>query len=267
MAKPTLQELLKKHNTKNQDDESTKQQNAEEFSPRNVQENPTPSAYPSLSSKNIKSLFIELPQEKRFRLTGGQEINNLIELYEGILNMPEDVFNSHVRNGANDFARWVKETLGESGIATRLYSATSKDDFIFILAEEIKHLEDHSYKSKALINPNYSYIVNKRMQENKQEETATENYTDFFQKLYELVTGLSSRMEQMENHIENLSEKIDQVQEENRTSIKNLGEGMKKRYKDLQNELHELENLEKEVEWRRKHVNIMENNMPKDDTE
>lgn len=212
-----------------------------------------------------KSLFVQLPVEKRFRLTNGVEINNLLELYEEVQVMQDYTYYTHVRNNRNDFAQWVKETLGEGRIASRLYSATDKEEFIFILAEEIKHLEDKNYRTKPETSSDSFYHVEKRMHEHEQKvNKSNEHNNQILQKLYELTQDMSTRMQHMERRVYEVSHKVDKVQEETRKSIVSLSEGMKKRYKDLQNELHELENLEREVEWRKRHVDIMEKGLKGD---
>ncbi|MFW6383409.1 MAG: hypothetical protein ACOCZQ_02075 [Nanoarchaeota archaeon] len=255
MGKPTLQELLKKHN----DEDDNRQDNG--VTPRQFEQENKPSS----KTRRLRSLFIELPSNKRFTLQSGNEVSNLMELYEEVLSMPDDVFYNHVNAYKNDFADWVQNTLQEPSIAARLSETSNKDEFIYTLAEEIKYLEDDAYKRKAMVNPEKRYNVQKEFQpqpyQNTQHLEKIEENSKELRNLNQMIYNLAATIENIDNRVSYLTRKMESLEKEHKESISRLSEKMEERHQHLQKELNELEKLENEVEWRRRHVSIMEKSL------
>lgn len=68
----------------------------------------------------IKKPWAEAKPENYFWLHQGPALKNLPELKEALGTMTEEQFVHHVNPGKNDFAKWVREVLGDKGTAKRL---------------------------------------------------------------------------------------------------------------------------------------------------
>jgi len=70
---------------------------------------------------------------------------NVKELFLSIQNAPDAVIAHHMRGGGNDFANWVKNTLGKKRLAKKLMKIklkenvlATKEGILEVLKEEIK---------------------------------------------------------------------------------------------------------------------------------
>ncbi|MFW6025590.1 MAG: hypothetical protein ACOCRX_04545 [Candidatus Woesearchaeota archaeon] len=62
------------------------------------------------------------------------EINNLLDLSNTILNMPESDFNKHVTNNKNDFLNWISDVLEDEELVRKISSLKDKEE----LSRQIK---------------------------------------------------------------------------------------------------------------------------------
>ena len=54
-------------------------------------------------------------------VTGASKsIWSLEELLETLKELPDDVISHHIYNGKNDFAKWIRETIGDNELADEL---------------------------------------------------------------------------------------------------------------------------------------------------
>lgn len=68
----------------------------------------------------------DAPPGKLFFVFGGSPCKNLNELSQALQAMSDEQYVFHTVPRGNDFARWVKEVLGQSRLATRLEKAKNR---------------------------------------------------------------------------------------------------------------------------------------------
>jgi len=141
MAKPSLNEVLKKH--KAHDKQSKK--------PHHV----------VLHSRDAKALFFDLPKHHKFWAKDGREINNLTELYRSLVEMSNEVFKHHVNRERDDFAKWAKNSLHDSVLARRLKSSRTKLEHVEIVKRRIEQLKGFGRRiprPQSNLAPDFSFI-------------------------------------------------------------------------------------------------------------
>ena len=142
MSKPSLKDVLNKH----KDKEKT---------------NAPPIKHIVINSRDAKTLFFDLPKKHKFWLKGGGEINNLTELFRSLVEMDDDVFNHHVNNRGDDFAKWVDRVLGDPVLSRRLKGSRTRVEHTEIVRDRIEDLKRGSFpldRSFAPLRPDYSFI-------------------------------------------------------------------------------------------------------------
>lgn len=112
----------------------------------------------AISLDDARRLFLHLPAEKRFRILGGKELNNIMDLYQELLAMDDDVFRHHVNPHKNDFAHWINDVLQCPDVAGRLMAITDKETYKEALADSIKDIEARNRKRFSYIRPDYTFI-------------------------------------------------------------------------------------------------------------
>ncbi|MDO8538130.1 MAG: hypothetical protein Q7S21_04550 [archaeon] len=63
-----------------------------------------------------------------FYLSDGVVIKSLCDLENIMAEMPQEVFETHVSKGKNDFAKWVKEIVGDNVLGAKLSELGTKDE-------------------------------------------------------------------------------------------------------------------------------------------
>ena len=78
-----------------------------------------------------------------FWLCHGTIIRNIYELANTIEAVSDLAFRYHVNddNQKNDFAKWVREALGDNQLAEKLEKIRDKRDYVEIIRRRIKELE------------------------------------------------------------------------------------------------------------------------------
>ena len=72
----------------------------------------------------------ELEIDKSFHLVGGKILSSLKDLKNYVHEMPDEVYNHHVRDGKNDFAEWIKGCLELPKLAASVKQIKKKDSFV-----------------------------------------------------------------------------------------------------------------------------------------
>ncbi|MDP7115676.1 MAG: DUF5752 family protein [Candidatus Woesearchaeota archaeon] len=73
-----------------------------------------------MSKKHARKILSNSPPHFSFWVNNGPIIKNLNELYRELKSMNEDTFRHHVNKEKNDFSNWVKDCLGDTGLAGEL---------------------------------------------------------------------------------------------------------------------------------------------------
>ncbi|MFC1648271.1 hypothetical protein ACFL1B_02320 [Nanoarchaeota archaeon] len=71
-----------------------------------------------------------------FKMSNGTMVKSLADLRAALRVMSDDIFKSHVSDGKNDFADWVREVYGNDALADALGKCASKDDMLDVLNNE-----------------------------------------------------------------------------------------------------------------------------------
>jgi len=92
-------------------------------------------------AKKTKSLRQEAYQEpasdQYFYLSDGRALKNLAELIQELKQMDEAVFRTHVDEGKNDFANWVRDVFGKEELASKIFRAKSKTGLARVLSSQM----------------------------------------------------------------------------------------------------------------------------------
>lgn len=67
-----------------------------------------------------RNFLADVSEEKVFWSHDGQTFKNLRELAQGLDNMTYQNFMFHVNENRNDFAKWVREVVGDQDLASDL---------------------------------------------------------------------------------------------------------------------------------------------------
>ena len=78
------------------------------------------------------------PPEEAFWVNNGPVIDTLCALMESFTSMTDEQFAYHTKRDGNDFARWVRESIGDPACATRLERAKTRMAAAKVLAESCR---------------------------------------------------------------------------------------------------------------------------------
>ena len=94
-----------------------------------------------------------VPAENAFVLFNGPRINNLYELAEAMESMKETSFRHHVTPTKNDFSNWLRETVGDSELASKLLTTNNRSRMASLVRERISQFEtlETTSHTKALL--------------------------------------------------------------------------------------------------------------------
>ena len=88
----------------------------------------------SEEKKDPSELFKkDVAPDKILKLVNGMLVINLASLYDEIAAMKDDDYETHVNDEKNDFAKWVREAVGDKELAQHLELAGSKDEILELL--------------------------------------------------------------------------------------------------------------------------------------
>ena len=90
---------------------------------------------------DVQRVLRHVPDEKRFYCHDGSIFNNIHELKIGLDRIHVHTYNHHVTDDKNDFARWIREVLGDDKLARDFSKATDKGEATRIVAERIVWLQ------------------------------------------------------------------------------------------------------------------------------
>lgn len=89
--------------------------------------------------KKEKKTFISIEPVQHFWVNGGPILSDLKELHKAFKKeITDEQFKFHVNGDRNDFAAWVKDSLGDSKCATALKRAKKKETALKVVGECLK---------------------------------------------------------------------------------------------------------------------------------
>ena len=290
MTKVTLNELLSKYKKKSQRYQSKssetyfEEQSNITYNSTDNRDNKSGSNEPFVVIESKESLYADLPKEKKFFTRNGKTISNLMELYEKLKIMPEEEFQAHVNEEKDDFAKWIDEVLKEKSLADIIRGLKQRDELVSLLAKEIEKVNIENNDTEPKVSPTRKtrkkkkrirkildgsinnspkdIIKNKGKKEYKNEPLQEKNnktHEDF----KDCISSFEKRLVDLEKNVDVLKKKFNNIKEEEKEFLEHVAYKVNEKDSYIKRELYEIENLEREVEWRRKHVFFLEKSIAK----
>ena len=96
----------------------------------------------NLGDKHNFEFSKDVGNDKMFHSSCGSKFNNLLDLAKAIRHMKEEHFVHHVNDKKNDFAKWIKDCMGEKTLANDLakYKTKSSNELLILrhITNELK---------------------------------------------------------------------------------------------------------------------------------
>jgi hypothetical protein len=89
------------------------------------------------SNQTKPSIVRSVGPEMYFFLADGRPLKNLLELADALEEMTDEIFQHHVNEQKNDFAKWVSDVFGDEELALKLGHAKSKAHHQLIILKHI----------------------------------------------------------------------------------------------------------------------------------
>ncbi|GEM_PF-944785 len=93
-------------------------------------------------------LLNDVNENEYFRVNDGTILKNLNDLLESLKTMPSEIFHSHVTEDRNDFANWVRNSVGDRVLADRLEGTKKQDQMYRLVQRRIEELTPKPEKPK-----------------------------------------------------------------------------------------------------------------------
>ena len=94
-----------------------------------------------VSAKEAEHILRHVKGDHAFRLHMGTSIRSLKEMAEALDIMADRTFHHHVTDARNDFSSWVKDVLGDEGLAGSLRGIKSREAMVAKMDGRIEELE------------------------------------------------------------------------------------------------------------------------------
>ncbi|OGO19526.1 MAG: hypothetical protein A2144_07855 [Chloroflexi bacterium RBG_16_50_9] len=88
-------------------------------------------------------MLADVADDKRFFCQDGRVSKNLNELIDCLKSMAEEVYRHHVTTEKNDFSNWIRDVLGDAGLASKVYSARSSAEAGKMAMERMSSLQSN----------------------------------------------------------------------------------------------------------------------------
>jgi len=82
---------------------------------------------------NQLRFYREVSPDKAFWLRNGIPIKSMYELIKVLEVIDETTFSFHVNNEKNDFSNWLRDVIGDIGLAEKVFSARTREEMLAIL--------------------------------------------------------------------------------------------------------------------------------------
>ena len=93
------------------------------------------------NQEDAQRVLRHVPEEKRFYAHDGKILSNIFELKAALEKISRACYSYHVNEEKNDFARWVREVLGDDKLAKDLVRTPAQKDASRLVADRITWLE------------------------------------------------------------------------------------------------------------------------------
>ena len=92
--------------------------------------------------EDAQRVLRHVPDVKRFYCHDGEILNNIYDLKTALGRMPVATYRHHVNEEKNDFARWVREVLGDDKLARDMASCENQKEAAVTVSERITWLRE-----------------------------------------------------------------------------------------------------------------------------
>lgn len=79
----------------------------------------------------------EAPGDKKFVLSDGRILKDMVELSHALEHMSDQAFSHHVNQFKNDFGSWARDVFGEQELAAELEKAAGRKDMQLAVLKHI----------------------------------------------------------------------------------------------------------------------------------
>ena len=93
------------------------------------------------NKEDAQRVLRSVPDVKRFYCHDGDILNNIYELKAALGKMHSSAYRHHVTEEKNDFARWVRDVLGDDKLAGNLAKSPEQKEAFSIVADRITWLQ------------------------------------------------------------------------------------------------------------------------------
>jgi hypothetical protein len=93
------------------------------------------------NKEDAQRVLRSVPDVKRFHCHDGDIFNNIYELKAALGKMRSAAYHHHVTEEKNDFARWVREVLGDDKLSGDLAKCAEQKEAFRIVADRITWLQ------------------------------------------------------------------------------------------------------------------------------
>jgi hypothetical protein len=84
----------------------------------------------ALKTPSAPKVIMDAPEDQLFFVVNGPALHNLNDLINALEEMSGEQFDYHTKRNGNDFANWVRNTLGEKVLAVRIERIKNKESMI-----------------------------------------------------------------------------------------------------------------------------------------
>ncbi len=103
-----------------------------------------------LNKEYAKRILEDVPYQKAFRLHLSTTLTNLHELAEALDVMSEYTFSHHVTKERNDFATWIRNSIGDTTLANKVQKQISKEKITKLIHRRLIELETLRFGGRIL---------------------------------------------------------------------------------------------------------------------
>lgn len=93
------------------------------------------------NKEDAQRVLRSVPDVKRFYCHDGEILNNIYELKAALGRMHSPAYRHHVTDEKNDFARWVREVLGDDKLANDLAKCQEQKEAFQTVVDRIAWLQ------------------------------------------------------------------------------------------------------------------------------
>jgi hypothetical protein len=93
------------------------------------------------NKEDAQRVLRSVPDVKRFHCHDGDILNNIYEFKAALGKMRSAAYRHHVTDEKNDFARWVREVLGDDKLAGDLAKCAEQKEAFRVVADRITWLQ------------------------------------------------------------------------------------------------------------------------------